>query len=141
MLDSVTTPRPLVTALISVIGALFWAGCSGDGVEVTPDGGIDGGNPPAIVAPKLTSRRLVTRGNALIDELGRKVILRGVNIGGRSKMPPFVPFELDDGADVRAKAEPFMNAVQKLGAWRRSIPRCCAGGRRSRRASRPSTRA
>jgi len=76
----------------------------------------DGGPPPVIVAPKLTSRRLVTQGSALIDELGRKVILRGLNVGGRSKMPPFVPFEINTDADVPGRAEQLMTAVRKLGA-------------------------
>jgi len=69
-----------------------------------------------IEPPKLTSRRLVTRGGALVDELGRRVILRGLNVGGRSKMPPFVPFEIDSSADVAGRAETLMAAVRKLGS-------------------------
>ena len=87
-------------------------GCGGSDPVVLPDGG----EPPVIVAPKLMSRRLVTRGGAFIDELGRKVILRGLNVGGRSKMPPFVPFEITSSADVPARADQLMGAVRKLGA-------------------------
>jgi endoglycosylceramidase len=106
--------KPLlrVTALVSLLCALYSGGCA----EADPVVLSDGGGPPAIVAPKLTSRRLVTRGSALIDELGRRVILRGLNVGGRSKMPPFVPFEIASNADVPGRAEQLMAAVRKLGA-------------------------
>src|SRR5689334_13376905 len=116
MLRGVTSPRRLVIALISALGALFCGGCSGEGAEVPSDGGADGGNTAAIVAPKLTSRRLVTRGGALVDELGRTVILRGVNVAGRSKMPPFVPFEIGSDADIAGKADQLFSTLRKLGA-------------------------
>ena len=77
----------------------------------------DGAPPERVIeAPKLTTRRLVTRGSALVDELGRKVILRGLNVGGRSKMPPFVPFDIQSSADVPPRAEQLMTAVRKLGS-------------------------
>jgi len=71
---------------------------------------------PPLDPPKLTTHRLTTRGDVLIDELGRTVILRGVNIGGRSKMPPFLPFEIADAGEIPAKADKLMSLVRALGA-------------------------
>jgi endoglycosylceramidase len=83
-----------------------------------PDGGMtdvptDPLNP--LDPPKLATRRLTTRGDVLIDELGRAVILRGVNVGGRSKMPPFLPFDFADATEITAKADRLMTAVRALG--------------------------
>jgi hypothetical protein len=80
-----------------------------------PDVNPDSIAPP-LDPPKLTSRRLTTRGNVLIDELGRTVILRGVNVGGRSKMPPFLPFDIADGGEIPSKADRHMAAVRALGS-------------------------
>jgi endoglycosylceramidase len=79
--------------------------------DVTPDL-ID----PPLDPPKLTTRRLTTRGDVLIDELGRTVILRGVNVGGRSKMPPFLPFDFADAGEITANADKLMTSVRALGA-------------------------
>jgi hypothetical protein len=71
---------------------------------------------PPLDPPKLATRRLMTRGDVLIDELGRAVILRGVNVGGRSKMPPFLPFDFVDPGEIPAKADKLMTQVRGLGA-------------------------
>jgi hypothetical protein len=71
---------------------------------------------PPLDPPQLTTHRLTTRGDVLIDEIGRTVILRGVNIGGRSKMPPFLPFEIADAGDISGKADTLMAKVRALGA-------------------------
>ena len=64
---------------------------------------------PPLDPPTLTTHRLTTRGDVLIDELGRTVILRGFNIGGRSKMPPFLPFEIADAGEIPAQANKLID--------------------------------
>jgi endoglycosylceramidase len=49
-----------------------------------------------------TSVALSTSSTALIDELGREITLRGVNAGGRSKMPPYAPFDFEEGGYQQA---------------------------------------
>jgi endoglycosylceramidase len=78
--------------------------------DVTPD------QPSPLEPPKLGTHRLTTRGDVFIDELGRAVILRGVNIGGRSKMPPFLPFDIADPSEIAAKADKLMTSVRALGS-------------------------
>ena len=59
----------------------------------------------AIPVPELQDWRLDTDGTLLRDKLGRIVLLRGVNAGGRSKLAPYVPFDFAtndfDGALAR----------------------------------------
>jgi endoglycosylceramidase len=80
-----------------------------------PDVNGDQLDPP-LDPPKLTTRRLTTRGTVLIDAIGRVVILRGVNVGGRSKMPPFLPFDIADPAEISGKADQLMASVRALGS-------------------------
>ena len=49
------------------------------------------------------------------DELGRVRIFRGANVSGRSKLPPFLPF--DDPACFDPLAEWGWNAVRLLVMW------------------------
>jgi len=54
----------------------------------------------------------------LRDELGREVVLRGLNTGGRSKFEPFLPFEIEAGADlddVRSAADAFYGRLLDWG--------------------------
>ncbi len=59
--------------------------------------------------PQFGSLRLRAEGRRLRDALGREVILRGVNAGGRAKLPPFIPFAFREGG--APDAPPFDEAV------------------------------
>lgn len=69
-------------------------GCS-SGEPATPpaDAGAGGGGSCSITPPALPDTRLHADGIRFRDALGRVVILRGVNAGGRSKFAPFAPFD------------------------------------------------
>jgi len=64
--------------------------------------------------PQLESGSLHADGNRLVDELGRQVILRGVNAGGRSKFAPFLPFEIRLG--IERDLEAYMDPIAGWGA-------------------------
>ena len=61
--------------------------------------GSDASAPPAcpLAAHTPSDWRLAAAGTQLRDALGRKVFLRGVNAGGRSKFAPYVPFDYGTG--------------------------------------------
>jgi endoglycosylceramidase len=67
-------------------------------------------------SPAPSSRRLTVEGPRLLDGLGREVMLRGVNVGNRAKMPPYLPFDLQPGESVAAAADDFFARVAGLGA-------------------------
>ena len=67
-------------------------------------------------------------GNRLLDALGREVMLRGVNTGGRSKVAPFIPFAFrESGLPGHEAAEPFAEAVvtyfDRVEAWGHNVVR------------------
>lgn len=64
--------------------------------------------------PVLPTGHLETRGTRLVDPLGRTVLLRGVNAGGRSKWAPFVPFEFAGEADFAPALARYMD---RLASW------------------------
>lgn len=68
-------------------------------------------DPPQPCAPpvELSDLRLRADGRVLRDAAGRVVLLRGINTGGRSKDPPFMPFEF---AEAGQPAPPFEKALE-----------------------------
>jgi endoglycosylceramidase len=71
---------------------------------------------------ELSSPRVRVEGTRLLDALGREVLLRGVNAGNRSKLPPYIPFAFhESGLPEQAGALPFEAAAdaffERLAAW------------------------
>jgi endoglycosylceramidase len=84
--------------------------------------------PATIHAPPLDSLRIRTDGGRILDALDRQLLLRGVNAGGRSKLPPYMPFAFrESGHDTQADALPLEQArqayVERLARWGLSVVR------------------
>jgi endoglycosylceramidase len=65
--------------------------------------------------PALYDWHLAADGRVLRDALGRAVLLRGVNAGGRSKFAPFLPFAWEPGDDFDAAAADYFDRVSAWG--------------------------
>lgn len=73
-------------------------------------------------APALPSQAIHTEGMFFEDALGRATLLRGVNAGGRSKLPPFFPFPFaESGYPGQEDASPFDDEmaqyIDKIEEW------------------------
>ena len=84
--------------------------------------------PAPLAAPTLSTLKLTVDGTRLRDELGREVLLRGVNAGGRSKIAPFFPFRFQEsGRADQADAPPFAEAaaayVERIRAFGHDVVR------------------
>jgi len=75
-------------------------------------GGSDPAPPPA---PAPAATRLHVDGTWVRDPQGRAVILRGINVGSRSKLPPFLPFDQVSALDPLAGWG--MNSIRLLFTW------------------------
>ena len=112
-------PRLVVLALCS-----FAAACGADS-EPAPDPHA-GACPPAL--PELSSARVDLQSTIVRDELNRQVYLRGVNAGGRAKLPPFFPFPFAESGDpLQSGAPPFDQAVaayaDRVASWGHDVVR------------------
>jgi endoglycosylceramidase len=67
-----------------------------------------------LARPSPPDWRLVPDGTVLRDGLGRAILLRGVDAGGRSKFAPYVPFDYDD-AGYAGALDAYMAHAAKWG--------------------------
>ncbi|MEO1271741.1 MAG: cellulase family glycosylhydrolase [Myxococcota bacterium] len=83
--------------------------------DTTPDDAADTGSLAVCStpeAPMLDGQALTVDGTRLRDSLGREVMLRGTNTGGRSKFPPYFPFPFaESGHPTQVDAPPFDTAM------------------------------
>lgn len=102
--------RPLISAsppLPPPVLLLVWA-LAACGPQAAPAVDAEATGLPACELESPRSRSLHTEGRLIVDEHGRQVILRGLNTGGRSKFPPYLPFDWDEHV---AGAPPFEEAL------------------------------
>lgn len=102
------------------ISALTIGCSSGDPTGPASDAGSDAG-ACSLSAPSLPDTRLRAEGTRFRDALGRVVILRGVNAGGRSKFAPFAPFDFEPGGYEAALAT-YLDRAQSWGLDALRVP-------------------
>jgi endoglycosylceramidase len=66
----------------------------------------------SVPAPALSTQHLTINGPLLQDAAGRNVTLRGADVGGQSKIPPYFPFAFaESGIAGQESAPPFAQAA------------------------------
>lgn len=104
--------------------SLVLLSCGSDSNNVQGDAGdtgTDGGGVCETIPPVTLDNARLTVDKAtggLRDGLGRDVLMRGINCGGRAKWAPFMPFLIESGDDlaaIRSKADAFFAPLVSWG--------------------------
>ncbi len=101
-------PMRVTGLALALCGSLVPAGC-GESEKALPAAS----GACTLERPEPADWHLRADGTRLRDALGRVVFLRGVNMGGHSKLPPFSPFDYPPGGFDAALA-PY---VSRAAAW------------------------
>ena len=105
-----TADRSILVRAVTVLALVCACGQDPEGEDPAPDCEEIGAD--AVCAPGPDSLRLTVDGPVLRDDLGREVMLRGANTGGRSKFAPFFPFPFSEsGLPEQADALAFEDAA------------------------------
>lgn len=109
-------------------GADVWTGDGSGSSDGSAEGSAEGSaaflplQPCELVRPELATPKLTIDGRYFRDALGRQVVLRGVNTGGRSKTAPFFPFPFAESGHPGQEGAPAFDAaaeayVARVEAW------------------------
>lgn len=105
--------KHLVSTFFCVVSVFITLGCSGE-----PDAELLPGQcAVAIPLVGATGSLTVEADGSLTDSAARRVTMRGINAGGRSKWAPFAPFPISDDdtlATFSTKADAYF---ARLGPW------------------------
>jgi endoglycosylceramidase len=111
-----TSPTRIpLTLTAAVVGFASLAGLTGCKGSSGPAGVC------SITPPVLPGAVIHTDGQMLVDALGRVVVLRGVDAGGRSKLSPFAPFDFT-GAGYDAALAAYLDRAATWGIDALRVP-------------------